>query len=141
MALIRRRKLILNSQRHLHLKIVYFTVLHFVLDTYKTKKILHNNLFPTLIPLSGVGTTWILIMLWYRFGNYFYDRPPACQPSLKLEWVLTTVNATGSNGLTCLPNKFWSPILFSSLRTLLSFYNRMPNALNAGPSSSSNFTP
>jgi hypothetical protein len=27
------------------------------------------------------------IMLWYRFGIYFYDRPPAWrQPSLKLEW-------------------------------------------------------
>jgi hypothetical protein len=33
-------------------------------------------------------------------------------------WVLTTANAAGTNGLTCLPkhggsrdNKFWSPIL------------------------------
>jgi hypothetical protein len=27
----------------------------------------------------------------------FYDRPPAYrQPSLKLEWVLTTANATGT---------------------------------------------
>jgi hypothetical protein len=37
---------------------------------------------------------------------------------LKLEWVLTTANAAGTNGLTCLPkhgeardNKLWSPIL------------------------------
>jgi hypothetical protein len=40
------------------------------------------------------------------------------EPSLKLRWVLTIANATGTNGLTCLPkhggardNKFWSPIL------------------------------
>jgi hypothetical protein len=52
-------------------------------------------------------TTWgrynvFFIMLWQRFGNHFYDRPPAWrQPSLKLEWVLTI--ATGTNGLTCLP--------------------------------------
>jgi hypothetical protein len=39
------------------------------------------------------------------------------QPSLKLEWVLTTANAAGT-GFTCLPKhrgsrdkKFWSPIL------------------------------
>jgi hypothetical protein len=34
-----------------------------------------------------------------RFGNYFYERPPAWhQPSLKVEGVLTTANAAGTNG-------------------------------------------
>jgi hypothetical protein len=38
-----------------------------------------------------------------RFGSYFYDRPHAWhQSSLKLEVVLTTANAAGTNGLTCL---------------------------------------
>jgi hypothetical protein len=47
-------------------------------------------------------------------------RPAACltrQPSLKLEWMLTTAYAAGTNSLTCLPkhvgaqdNKIWAPI-------------------------------
>jgi hypothetical protein len=33
-------------------------------------------LFPILIPLSGVGTKWFSVCS-DRFGNYYYDRPPA----------------------------------------------------------------
>jgi hypothetical protein len=52
---------------------------------------------------SGVGTTCFNHVV-NRFCNYFYYRPPAWhQPSLKLEGVLTTANAAGTNGLTCLP--------------------------------------
>jgi hypothetical protein len=37
-------------------------------------------------------------MSWEKFGNYFSDRPPAwLQPSLKLEWMLTTANAANPN--------------------------------------------
>jgi hypothetical protein len=67
-------------------------------------------------------------------------RPAWRHPSSKLEWVLMTVNAAGTNVLTCLPkhggardNKFWSPIT-RPLRTLLSFGDR---TLTAGPPSSS----
>jgi hypothetical protein len=63
---------------------------------------------------------------------------------LKLEWLLTIANATGTNGLTCLPkhggardNKFWSPILWLAIETVLSFRDRTPSALTARPSSSS----
>jgi hypothetical protein len=79
---------------------------------------------------SPYPTKWgrynmFFIMLWYRFGIYFYDRPPAWrQPFLELEWVLTIANATGTNGLTCLPkqrgardNKLWSPILRVAIET------------------------
>jgi hypothetical protein len=52
--------------------------------------------FPTLIPLSGVGTT--------GFHHVVIKIPPlflrsaACrQPSLKLEWLQTTANAGGTN--------------------------------------------
>jgi hypothetical protein len=53
--------------------------------------------------------------------------PAWLQPSLKLEWVLTTANAAGTNGdgLTCLPkhwrardSKFWSPILCPTIETV-----------------------
>jgi hypothetical protein len=33
-------------------------------------------LLPPLYPLSEVGNMFF-IMLWERFANYFYDRPPA----------------------------------------------------------------
>jgi hypothetical protein len=77
---------------------------------------------PTLIPLSRVSTTCISSCC---DKDYFYDRPPARrQPFLKLEWVLTIANATGTNVLTCLPkhggardNKFWSPILWLAIET------------------------
>jgi hypothetical protein len=62
------------------------------------------------------------------------------QPSLKLEWMLTTANAAGTTSLKCLPkhggardNKFCSPIQWP-LRMMLSFRNHTPTAR---PSSSS----
>jgi hypothetical protein len=79
-----------------------------------------NLLLFNLIPLSEVGTTYFL---WCCDKDYFYDRPPAWrQPSLKLEWVITTANAAGTNGWTCLlkhggarDNKFWSSILWLTI--------------------------
>jgi hypothetical protein len=48
------------------------------------------------LPLSHyVGSVQHVFIMCWRFGIYFYDRPPALrQPSLKLEWMLTTVNAS-----------------------------------------------
>jgi hypothetical protein len=82
-------------------------------------------------------------MLWWRLGNYFYDLLPAeHQPSLKLEWLLTTANAAGTKSLTCLAkhgaardNKFWSSG-DRPLWMLLTFHVRMPSTLTAGLSSS-----
>jgi hypothetical protein len=75
-------------------------------------------LFPTLNPLSGVGTTCFSSCCDKDSAFVFYDRPPVWrQPSLKLELMLTTANVAGTNSLTCLPNhggvwdnKFWPPI-------------------------------
>jgi hypothetical protein len=58
------------------------------------------SLPPTLIPLSGVGTTCFHHVIKIR---QLFLQPAWRQPSLKLEWVLTIANATGTNGLTCLP--------------------------------------
>jgi hypothetical protein len=76
-------------------------------------------LFLTLIPLSGVGTTCFHhVVIKIRHLFFTIGRLPDVNPSLKLKWVLMTANATGTNGLTCLPNhggardnKFWSRIL------------------------------
>jgi hypothetical protein len=85
-------------------------------------------------------------MLWERFGHFFYDWLPARRlPSLKLEWMLTTANAAGTNSLMCL-RKYSSEELEITnfghsddwrLRTLLTFHVRTPSALSAGPSRSS----
>jgi hypothetical protein len=57
------------------------------------------GLFPTLISLSTVETTYISSCC-----NYFNYRPPAWrQPYLKLERMRKTTNAAGINGLTYLP--------------------------------------
>jgi hypothetical protein len=51
-------------------------------------------LLPTLTPLSRVSTTCFSSCC-VKIRQLFYDRPPVWrQPSLKLEWVLTTANAT-----------------------------------------------
>jgi hypothetical protein len=64
--------------------------------------------FPTLIPLSRVGTTcfhYIVIKI-----RHLFLRPAAShQPSLKLEWVQTTANAAGKHG-GARDNKFWTPV-------------------------------
>jgi hypothetical protein len=64
-------------------------------------------LLPTLIPLSEVGRTCFLSYHFCIIRQLFLRparrRPAWRQPSLKLEWVLTTANATWSNSLTCLP--------------------------------------
>jgi hypothetical protein len=79
-----------------------------------------NLLLPTLIPLSGIDTT----MLW---SDSLFLRPAVAwrQPSLKLEWALTSANAAGTNSLTCLQkhggawnNKFWSPILWLTIENV-----------------------
>jgi hypothetical protein len=83
------------------------------LPTHKNDNLL---LLPTLTPLSGVGTTCISSCSDKDSAIIF---TPACrQPSLKLECVLTTANAAGTNDLMCLPkhggardSKYWSPIL------------------------------
>jgi hypothetical protein len=98
-------------------------------------KIEHSFSYP--YPTKWGRYNMFFIILWYRFRNYFYDRPPAwCQHSLKLERVVTTANAVGTNSLTCLPkhrgardSKFWSPIRW---RTIL---DRTLSALTAAPSS------
>jgi hypothetical protein len=59
------------------------------------------SLFPTLIPLSGVGITYfhhVMIKI-----QQLFLRLVLRQPSLKLQWVQTTANTAGTNGLTCLP--------------------------------------
>jgi hypothetical protein len=75
----------------------------------------------------------MFFIMWWRFGNYFYDQPPAWrQPSLKLKLIPTTPNAAGTNGLTSLPkhggargNKiFGHPT--NERPTLLNFRNRTP---------------
>jgi hypothetical protein len=81
---------------------------------------------PTLITLSGVGTTCFHhVVIKIRH--------------LKLEWMLTTANATGTNSLTCLPkhggardNNYWSPIQWP-LWSLLSFRVQTLSALIARP--------
>jgi hypothetical protein len=93
---------------------------------------------------SGLGTTWQCVLSCCDKDSaiiFTTGRLPL-KPSLKLEWVLTTANSVGTNGLTCLPkhggalnNKFWSPYAWP-LRTLLSFRDRTPSALSKGPSSS-----
>jgi hypothetical protein len=94
-------------------------------------------LFPTFIPLSGVGTTYfhdVVIKI-----RQLFSRPAAC-----LRWVQITANAAETNGLTCLPkhggdrgNNFDHPSNDWPLRTLLSLGDRTPSVLTAEPSSSS----
>jgi hypothetical protein len=61
---------------------------------------------------------------------------------MKLEWVLTIANATGTNGLTYLPKhggaRDTGHLSYDwLLRPVLSFRDRTPSALTARPSSSS----
>jgi hypothetical protein len=98
-------------------------------------------LLPTLIPLSGVVTCDKDSAIILATG-----RLPDVIPFLKLEWVLTTANATGTNGLTCLPkhggarnNNFCHPSYDWPLGTLLRFCDRTPSSLIAEPSSCSQF--
>jgi hypothetical protein len=55
-----------------------------------------------------------------------------------MEWVVTTANAAGTNGLTCLLEiiNFGHPSNNRHLQTLLSFYDSGPSALTARSSSS-----
>jgi hypothetical protein len=62
---------------------------HMQAGAYQTRG---KSLLPTLIPLSGVGACFHFVVIKIR---QLYD-------SLKLEWMLTTANAAGTNGLTCL---------------------------------------
>jgi hypothetical protein len=58
----------------------------------------------TLIPLSGVGTTCFSSCCDKDSAFIFTYRPPAWrQPSLKLEWIITTTNGAGISSLTCFP--------------------------------------
>jgi hypothetical protein len=57
-------------------------------------------LFPTLIPLSGVGTTCFHHAV-IKIRHLFLRQV--------LEWMLTIANAAGTNGLTCLPKHGGAP--------------------------------
>jgi hypothetical protein len=98
------------------------------------------------LPLShakwGRYNMFFFIMLWLRFGNYFYDRPLAWrQPSLKLEWVLTIANATGTNGLTCLPNQAQRIIVQNSWNQTSNSYINSSIKLNLNQSANVNLKP
>jgi hypothetical protein len=79
-----------------------------------------KNFFSFLPTISRVGAKCFHhVMIKIR---QLFLRPAACLTSTHLETtvgVLTTADAAGTNGLTCLPkhgrardNKFWSPILW-----------------------------
>jgi hypothetical protein len=105
---------------------------HLKIGCNKIKNIL---LLSTFIPLRGVGTACFYHVV-IKIRHLFYDQSPAWrQPSLKLEWMLTTVNAAGTNSLTCLPkhggarcNKFWSPIQWLTSMNVLSFHDQTLSA-------------
>jgi hypothetical protein len=107
-------------------------------------RIISRHLYNIFILLSGVGTTCFSSWCDKDSAILFYNRPPAWrQPSLGMEWALTTANA-GTNGLMCLSkhgeawdNKFDHPSDDRPLLRLLSFCDRTPSTLNTEPSSSS----
>jgi hypothetical protein len=84
---------------------------------------------PTLIPLSGVGTTCFSSCcdkdstIIFTTGR-LPDVNPPWNWSGCIKPLVPIANATGTNGLTCLPkhgedrdNKFWSPILRLAIET------------------------
>jgi hypothetical protein len=67
----------------------------------------YNLLFLTLIPLSGVDTTSFSLCCDKDSATIFTTgRLPDVNPpwrNEKLEWMLTTADAAGTNSLTCRP--------------------------------------
>jgi hypothetical protein len=83
-------------------------------------------LLPTLIPQSGVGTTWfnhVVIKI-----RHLFLRPAVCLLSTLLE-TGADANAAGTNSLTCLPKHGGARDQLSNdwpRQTMLSFRDRTP---------------
>jgi hypothetical protein len=106
---------------------------------------IHSHFFSfisTLVPLSSVGTTWFSSCCDKDLEILL--RPAACLTSTLFESVVgaSDCKCSWTNSLTCRPKHGGEIINFGHpsddwpLRTLLSFRNRAPSALTAGPSSS-----